>query len=111
MNDKSPDRAVLSVEVLIGALGLVLAVAGMLLGLSRPVRALPRSIGALLAVGLHGQSVGIMGVGLWLLALAPVAAVAAGGIWATRQRHWRTAALALVALAAIALAAGFLPAA
>lgn len=107
--NKGLDRTVLYVEAAIGAAGLLLAVVGMIMGWSAPARALPHSILSLLGSAVRGESDAITGAGLWLLALGPVAAVATTGVWALRQRHWRTAALAAVALAAIAFAAAVLP--
>ncbi|MDA8345597.1 MAG: hypothetical protein M0Z66_08945 [Thermaerobacter sp.] len=101
----TPARAALWMEALLGSAGLAFVLVGMVKGLSSPAQALPHGAGALALAALHGSSVGLMGVGLWLLALGPVAAIAAGALWAIRARHLRTALLALVTLAAIALAA------
>ncbi len=91
----TPDQAALWMEALLGGTGVLLAVLGMALEIASGT--------------VDGAGKGLADLGLWLLALGPVAAVAASAGWAVRARRPRTALLALVALAAIALAAFILP--
>jgi hypothetical protein len=107
--EAGPGRAVLWAEGSFGIAGLGLAIIGMAVGIATPVHKMPLGAGALLRAALQGNASGLAAAGLWLLVLAPVAAIAAGTGWAIRTRHTRTVLLSLVALAAIALAAFALP--
>jgi hypothetical protein len=86
------------VEAVVGGAGFALAVAGLAVGAQRDLAA--SAPGTLLQAGVHG----LLGDGLWLLVMAPAAAVAASAIWGFATRRVVTAVLALVALAAIASA-------
>ncbi len=108
-SEAGPGRAALWAEASLGIAGLVLAIAGMVVGLVDPVHKMPHGAAALLRAALHGGGDGLAAAGLWLLVLGPVAAVAAGAAWAIMARRPRTVLLSLVALAAIAVAAFVLP--
>lgn len=93
------------VEMSVGSAGLLLAVGGLAVSAGSPHALSPHGLSALITGVRSGSGSMILALGLFLLLLAPVLAVASAVVYGIVRRRPRTALLAAGAFTVIALGA------